>query len=316
MRTSNSNTKLNAARKAKNDEFYTQLDDVRAELRHYDDSFRGRSILLNCDNPDESNFWRYFEENFARLELSKLVATHHVADLPSFARILTPDGVHDVPLTSGDFRSPEVVRYLEDANIVVTNPPFSLFQEFIRQLIEYDKDFLVLGGVNAITNNGLWQLIQGERAWLGVTANAGEMWFRVPENYEHSKNERIGADGRRYIGVGVRWFTTLPHSRRGERIPLSSHYDAKTHPTYDRTPAIEVSRTKDIPRDYDGVMGVPITYLGRHNPEQFELVGCSFNHGRPEGWPVNVPMAPSVNGRGVYKRLYIRHRQNSCGLTR
>lgn len=289
------NKSLTAAKKAKNDEFYTQLVDIEKELRYYKEHFRGKTVLCNCDDPRISNFFRYFAYNFEELGLKRLITTcykNQNADLFSMGQseravmleymgdrngnsLPEPDeiGIRELQ-GDGDFRSRECVELLKQADIVVTNPPFSLFREYVAQLIEYDKKFLIIGNQNAITYKEIFKLFMQNRIWLGASIHSGDRKFGVPDNYE-LKAANCGRDetGQKYIRVkGVRWFTNLDYKERHEELLLYKHYSPELYPKYDNYDAINVDKTCDIPCDYGGVMGVPITFLDKYNPEQFEIV--------------------------------------------
>lgn len=289
------NATLTQAKKAKKDEFYTQLSDIERELAHYKEHFRGKTVLCNCDDPRISNFFRYFAYNFEHLGLKRLITTcykNKEMDLFSMNtcdraiwleytgdkngdRVPSPDeiGIHHF-VGDGDFRSAECIELLKQADIVVTNPPFSLFREYVAQLIEYDKKFLIIGNINAITYKEVFPLIMQNKIWLGASIHSGDRKFWVPDNYE-LKAAGCGIDetGRKYIRVkGVRWFTNLDYKERHEDLILYKTYNPKDYPKYDNYDAINVDKTSDIPCDYYGVMGVPITFLDKYNPEQFEIV--------------------------------------------
>lgn len=288
---------LSAAKSAKSDEFYTQLADIERELKHYKKHFHGKVVYLNCDDPRSSNFFHYFSYNFEKLGLKKLIATCYKSqDVDLFSQndaeqavyleyegdrdgdmVPGPDEIGIKPLKGdGDFRSVESIELLKQADIVVTNPPFSLFREYVAQLIEYDKKFLILGNMNAITYKEIWPLIQANKMWLGVTrTGTGQMWFEVKDDAPVKTGQRV-EDGIRYQTVGnSAWFTNLDNSKRHEEQVLYKTYNADDFPTYDNYDAIDVSKAVEIPSDYYGVMGVPITFLGKHNLDQFEIVGIA-----------------------------------------
>lgn len=311
------NSSLGAARKAKNDEFYTQLSDIEKELRNYRDHFRGKTIFLNCDDPEWSNFWVYFRNNFNFLGIQRVIATHYTGisegGAPSYALELVrgPNG-EDVDVEKpirteltgdGDFRSPEAVEYLKQADIVVTNPPFSLFREYVAQLIEHDKKFVLIGNTNAITYKEIWPLIESGKMWLGSLPSF--MGFRVPADSEPRPTRYwVDEEGQKWRSLGnAAWFTNLEIPRRYEEIPLYKRYadDPDAYPTYDDFDAIEVSKVKDIPKDYYGLMGVPITFLGKHNPDQFEIVG--LDRYLPEREKVS---RFRLNSMEVYARIIVR----------
>jgi hypothetical protein len=287
---------LTAAKTAKEDEFYTQLADIERELRHYKKHFKGKTVYLNCDDPRKSNFFHYFSYNFERLGLKKLIATcYKNQEMDLFSTndaehaiyleydgdknnnmVPDPDEIGIKPLMGdGDFRSPEAIELLKQADIVVTNPPFSLFREYIAQLMEYDKQFIVVGNQNAISYKDIFRLIKDNKLWLGN--HNGDMAFKVPDYYEPRETRFwIDEEGQKWRSLGnACWFTNLDFSRRHEDLILYKSYAPDIYPTYDNYDAIEVSKVADIPMDYEGVMGVPLTFLDKYNPEQFEILGLS-----------------------------------------
>lgn len=291
------NSNLHAARKARSDEFYTRLEDVEAELQHYPNAFRGKVVYLNCDD-ERSAFWRYFSRHFEELGLKKLVATKYPE-----GTMLVKDGEYSTHVKlsgDGDFRSPECIAVLERSDTVVTNPPFSKFRALIEQLNEHGKEFLLLGNLNAVTYKEVWPLIQAGELWLGGTPSY--LAFRVPAD-SPPKSTRFWVDEEgckwRSLGNGA-WVTNLDCHRRHQPLPLTKKYTSEDFPKYSNYDAIEVSRVKDIPADYDGVMGVPITFLGKHNPEQFEIVG--FYYGDDGQFLRLADYMP-------YRRILIRRRQ-------
>jgi len=289
---------LGDAKSAKLDEFYTQLSDIEKELRHYKAHFKDKVVYLNCDDPRESEFFHYFSYNFEKLGLKKLIAACYKSqDVNLFStgdneraiyleytgdkdgdRIPGRDEI-DVKCFGGDgdFRSAESIALLQQADIVVTNPPFSLFREYVAQLVEHEKKFLIIGNMNAVTTRDLWPLVQAGKFWLGITrAGTGQMWFRISDDFPKKTGQRTDENGQRYQTIGSSaWFTNLDHAKRHEELILYKSYDPTEYPTYDNYDAIEVSKTVDIPVDYDGVMGVPVSFLGKHNPDQFEIVGIT-----------------------------------------
>lgn len=289
------NSNLHAANRAKKDEFYTQLVDIENELKHYRHHFRGKTVLCNCDDPRVSNFFVYFAQNFEFLGLKKLITTcyksqdsdlfsEHNAERAIYLEYTgdkngnrTPDaeeiGIHYLN-GDGDFRSEECIELLKEADIVVTNPPFSLFREYIAQLIKYDKKFVIIGNINAITYKEVFPLIKENKMWLGCSIHSGDREFGVPNDYPlKAAGYRIDKDGKKYIRVkGVRWYTNLDYAERHEDLILYKKYTPEEYPKYDNYDAINVDKTADIPFDYEGVMGVPITFLDKYNPEQFEIV--------------------------------------------
>ncbi len=328
------NSSLHSARRARQDEFYTQLGDIENELRHYKSHFADKTVYCNCDDPTVSNFFHYFSHHFVHLGLKRLITTcykNRNRDLFSQHDIeqaikLEYDGFRDgevVPKLAdigvqmlegdGDFRSVECVEILKRADIVVTNPPFSLFREYIAQLIEYKRKFIVIGPWNAVTYKEIFPLIQDNRVWLGYGFNAGNAYFGLPPDMRGYAagvyDESTGLVKFR----NVTWFTNLDHRKRHDDLILYQSYTPEDYPKYDNYDAIEITRIKDIPMDYEGVMGVPITFLDKHNPEQFEIVGTTDRGG--DGMLENIKRpharydAPVVDGRGKYKRIFIRNRK-------
>lgn len=292
------NKNLNAAKEAKKDEFYTQLTDINNELRHYREHFRGKTVLCNCDDPRVSNFFTYFAYNFEFLGLKRLITTcYKNQDMDLFSQnksdraiyliydgdkngnnIPDPEEIGIHPLKGdGDFRSQECIELLKQADIVVTNPPFSLFREYVAQLMEYDKKFLIIGNVNACSTKEIFQLMKDNKVWMGASIHSGDRKFWVPDGYElNAAGCGVDENGKKYIRVkGVRWFTNLDYKERHEDIILYRKYTPEAYPKYDNYDAIEVGKTDEIPEDYDGVMGVPITFLDKYNPDQFEILGIT-----------------------------------------
>lgn len=295
------NKNLHEAHRAKKDEFYTQLSDIEKELKHYTRHFKGKTVLCNCDDPRVSNFFRYFALNFQILGLKRLIATCYMNDNPDlfsqgesvnhsiysdfdgcsecneltdFSNIKSKKLHGDGTYSAGDFRSQECLALLKQADIVVTNPPFSLFREYVAQLIKYDKKFLIIGNVNAVTYKEIFPLIKDNRLWLGCSIHSGDREFGIPESYPlTAAGFRVDEKGNKFIRVkGVRWFTNLDYSERHENLILYKTYNPEEYPKYDNYDAINVDKVADIPCDYYGVMGVPITFLDKYNPEQFEIV--------------------------------------------
>ncbi|MBF2760607.1 MAG: adenine-specific methyltransferase EcoRI family protein [Ectothiorhodospiraceae bacterium AqS1] len=334
------NRSLNAAKNAKKDEFYTQRTDVEKELRHYEHHFEGKVVYCNCDDPRISAFFHYFSHKFQQLRLKKLIAACYKNQSPDlFSRhdceqavYLEYEGdrndnkVPDVEEIGvkhfkgdGDFRSKESIELLKQADIVVTNPPFSLFREYVAQLMEYEKKFLILGNLNALRCKEIWPFIRKNRMWMGC--NSGSRRYAVPDDYP--KNILIGEDGKKYTQMGnTCWYTNLDHAKRHEELVLFRKYTPEDYPGYDNYDAIEVSKTKDIPMDYKGVMGVPITFLEKHNPDQFEIVGLDRDimwghipqYIRP-GWTGNLTSG-IINGKQLYARILIRKRDASPAKNR
>jgi len=328
------NRSMQAARATKQDEFYTQLSDIEKELRHYAAYFKGKTILCNCDDPRVSNFFHYFSYNFGKLKLKKLLTTCYKNQQPDLFsknesergiyleykgdknRNRVPDpteiGIHELE-GDGDFRSEECVELLNQADIVVTNPPFSLFREYVEQLVKYEKKFLIIGNQNAISGKEIFGLIKENKIWLGYTHPVA---FVVPDHYEMREvRSWRDADGTNWRSMGnACWFTNLDIQKRHEDLVSIREYAAKEYPSYDNYNAIEVSRYKDIPGDYDGVMGVPVTFLDHYNPEQFEIVGSDYEVKQgllPEllrrDWAGKTDRA-YVKGRRLFARMLIRKR--------
>lgn len=310
------NSNLTAAKKAKNDEFYTQLTDIEKELVHYHDQLRDKIIFCNCDDPEWSNFWHYFDLNFDFIGLKALIATHYDLEKPTYKLEIRRDPVTGAKLPpvrtdlkqNGDFRSSECVELLKSCDVVVTNPPFSLFREYVAQLMQYDKKFVIIGNMNAITYKEIFPMIKGDRLWYGPSISSGDREFGVPDSYPlQAAGFRVDEHGKKYIRVkGVRWYTNLDHAKRHEPLTLFRRYadDPGKYPTYDNYDAINVDKTADIPEDYDGVMGVPISFLDKYCPEQFEILGDSrFHDGQDFSDDINY-----VNGKLMYRRILVRRK--------
>ncbi|OGO77216.1 MAG: modification methylase [Clostridiales bacterium GWB2_37_7] len=309
------NNNLQMSRSGKTDEFYTQISLIEKELRHYKEFFRGKTVFCNCDDPEESNFWKYFELNFQQLGLKKLIATHYQTDSPSYKIELTRDINGDGKITSldivrtplqenGDFRSLECREIMQSSDVIVTNPPFSLFREYVAQIMEYGKHLIIIGNQNAITYREFLSLLIDNKIWLGYTS--GHFWFRVPDDYEEKKTDfKIDEAGVKWRRMGnICWFTNIDIEKRHEAMTLFRNYTPDKYPKYDNYDAINVNRTVDIPCDYFGVMGVPITFIDKHNPEQFDLIGDNRYHdGQDFADDINF-----INGKGLYRRLLIRRR--------
>lgn len=348
------NAMLNRAFRARKDEFFTLYEDVEAELSCYPGRFAGKRVLCNCDDPFESAFFRYFLVNFEELGLASLSSTCYAApslkereyDLVGsqkpYATIVTavpdteltlPDGSLDLESVfemeensifwlkgDGDFRSQECVDLLRESDVVVTNPPFSLFREYVAQLSEHDKSFLILGNMNASTYREIFPMFRDDQLWYGQSIRSGDRKFYVPDSYPLSAaNCGIDEAGRRFIRVkGVRWFTNMENGRRHERLELKSRFDPAKYVRFDNYDAIEVSKTMDIPNDYDGLMGVPITFLDRYNPAQFEIVMLANGNARTNVGAETLKLAGYVpdpadrggvgliGGQRSYARILIR----------
>lgn len=318
------NNNLHNAKKQKNDEFYTRLEDIEKEMCHYREHFRGKVIYCNCDDPKESNFFRFFSLQFEFLGLKKLISTGYKENGHGVAYIYEGDkNGNNLPDDSeiqtyelqgnGDFRSDECVEFLKEADVIVTNPPFSLFREVVAQLVAYDKKFLLLGNNNAIGYKEIFPLIMQNKLWLGYSNNK-TMEFVLSDSYE--KWDRI-ENGKKIGKVpAISWFTNLEHDHRNRPLDLAQRYDPRYYPKYDNYDAIECSKVMDIPRDYDGVIGVPITFLDKYCPTQFKIVGllCDNRCGYPmlNGTPTYTDekhknsVCGVLNGKRVYPRVIIK----------
>ena len=362
-RKGSNNSALHSAKREKNDEFYTQLSDIEAELRHYKKQFRGKVVFCNCDDPFESNFFKYFALNFNSFGLKKLIATCYDGSPIAGMQFLQFDDepvankttrkphkieieevkdyngdgaidLEDVKLLlrtqrkslpklkgNGDFRSDECIEILKQADIVVTNPPHSLFREYVAQLMKYKKQLLIIGNVNAITYKEVFPLIKENKIWLGESIHSGDRKFGVPDYYPlDAAGCGVDENGYRFIRVkGVRWFTNIPTktSKRHEELTLYKAYTPKEYPKYDNYDAIEVGKVVEIPMDYDGVMGVPITFLDKYNPNQFEILGITDRQNtssmRTKKYTLeDTPRFNDLNARSVikvgndYKAIYAR----------
>ena len=347
------NSNLRNADKAKNDEFYTQLSDIEAELKHYRQHFTGKTVLCNCDDPFESNFFKYFAMNFNYLGLKKLIATCysgspvvggefdqlslfsvHGAAAETLSRYpykigitevrdLNGDGAVDLVdvqflirtgknvLTllqgNGDFRSDECIALLKETDIVVTNPPFSLFREYVAQLMKYEKKFLIIGNKNAITYKEIFPLLKENKMWLGYRNINADMWFIVPDDYKYEKI----VDGKKVKHIMGCWLTNLDHKRRHEELELYKKYTPEEYPKYDNYDAINVDKTADIPEDYFGVMGVPITFLDKYNPEQFEIIDGIGRYSilDNENTKKAGKYLSMINGKAKFFRIVIKRRK-------
>ncbi len=309
----NGNSNLHMSKTGKQDEFYTPISMIENELKYYKKHFEGKTVFCNCDDPAESNFWKYFQLNFYRLGLKKLISTHYEENKSSYkleiiggedknGQVRIP-GYETTPLIqNGDFRSSECIEILKEADIVVTNPPFSLFREYVAQLIEHKKKFIIIGNLNAAKYKEILPLIMKNEVWLG--RNSGHFWFRVPDYYEEKKTDfKIDENGIKWRRMGnICWFTNLDYPERYEDNNYFRNYDPKIYKKYDTYDAIEVSETKNIPCDYYGKMGVPITYFTKHNPLKFEIVGV-LNSGSGNEYDFAKAV---LNGKNLYARVVIR----------
>ena len=364
------NDKLSEARKAKKDEFYTQYNVIEKEISAYleydPDVFRSKIILLPCDDPEWSNFTKYFAQNFERFGLRKLISTSFAAESntykgtyqptlfetsdPQYDQIKTTQNGKIFTLTSdrtgdqrvnvddlewhylegdGDFRSREVQRLQEESDIIITNPPFSLFREFLAWIMKASKQLIIIGNMNAITYKDIFPLIKENKVWLGPSISSGDREFQVPDDYPiNAAGWRIDEIGRKFLRIkGVRWFTNLDHGRRHQPLPLMTMTDnlkfskhkeikgKKSYDKYDNYDAIEVPFTDAIPSDYEGVMGVPISFLDKYSPDQFEIIGATESEGKgfSEGlWDeISKVSQPVVSNERRYKRIFIKHRKST-----
>lgn len=295
------NENLCKAKATKNDEFYTRLSDIENELTHYKKHFKDAVVLCNCDDPAWSNFWRYFHMNFDTLGLKKLISTHYDAKKSSYKMEYAGGDDNNISagvITSlpgdGDFRSPECIELLKQADIIATNPPFSLFREYVAQLVKYDKKFVIIGNMNAATYKDVFPLLKNNKVWFGF-------------NYV---KEFIQPDGNSKKFGNILWYTNLDITKRHEELNLIEKYNPDRYPRYDNYDAINVNKVVDIPCDYAGVMGVPLTFLDKYNPGQFEIIGVDESCG--VGLSMGLFIDGSrykqcyANGRSIYKRIFIK----------
>jgi hypothetical protein len=367
------NKLLHKAKGSKNDEFYTQFSDIQKEIEAYleydPNTFKDKIVYSNCDDPYESNFFRYFVLNFNKLGLKQLITTSYkpspvantqlqmfgddktlihskgrpkitankiiineVGDIDGDGEFNLMDVAKQLktnkhnewqPLKGdGDFRSNECIDLLKKSDIIVTNPPFSLFTEYVKQLFDFNKKLLIIGNINCITYKEVFLKIKNNEIWLGNGMGRWISGFIVPKSYDLFGTEaRIDENGNRVVSTNnCLWITNLDHGRRHQPLSLMTMADNKRfnnkiskseycYKKYDNYDAIEVPYTDSIPSDYDGVMGVPITFLDKYNPDQFEIVGCSYDYGRPDNWNKNINMSGTINGVAIYKRILIKHRE-------
>jgi len=319
------NKTLRSANKTKDDEFYTQLSDIEKELKYYRSFFKDKVIFCNCDDPVDSNFFKYFELNFYILGLKKLIATHFEKTKPSYKLEIIRDDRENGLITSkdivktrltqnGDFRSPECIELLKEADIVITNPPFSLFREYVDQLMEYKKDFIIIGNTNALTYKEIFKYIKDDKMRTGYTNFNVGMYFFVPDTYE--KFHKI-VDGRKMVRVSTScWFTSLPVQKHKESIILYKEYSSEEYPKFDNYNAININKVAEIPMDYDGLMAVPITFLDKYNPNQFEVVDALNRYALLDIQNTNkeVQKAHShtcnINGKPTYFRVVIVRKES------
>ena len=335
---------LRNAKEGKKDEFYTQLVDIEKEMRYFKDKFEGKVVFCNCDDPYESNFFKFFALNFNRLKLKKLISVSYASSpiageevglfeeqgkeykitgkraykvTLSELKDVTGDGREDLEDVKeiikhrirylrgdGDFRSAESIALLEQADIVVTNPPFSLFREYLAQLVEHNKQFIIIGNVNAITYKEVFPLIKDNKLWMGASIHSGDREFRVPDSYPlNASGTRIDDKGNKYIRVkGVRWFTNIDYNERHEKLDLYKEYNEEEYPKYDNYNAININKTAEIPYDYNGVMGVPLTFMDKFSPDQFSIIGL-------DRYVEDNPYYGhrfTINGKETYARILIK----------
>ncbi len=357
----NGNKALGDAKKQKKDEFYTQLSDINNELRHYTQHFEGKAVFCNCDDPYESNFFKYFAANFNALKLKRLIATcyagspvagqqlelfgdttepdvprkriphkiviNEVSDVNGDGRIDLADVEwlikNDKNVLSrlkgdGDFRSAECVELLKESDIVVTNPPFSLFREYVAQLVQYGKKFLIIGNLNAMHYKEIFSLFKGNKMWLGASIHSGDRKFNVPDTYPlDAAGCGVDENGQRFIRVkGVRWFTNLDYKKRHEEFVYTRKFNPADYPKYVNLDAIDVSESKAIPEDWDGLMGVPDTFLDIYNPDQFDIVGLGAGDlakeiGVAKNFRGRTDVAMRIDGKDKcpYSRIIIRRKK-------
>ena len=350
------NKNLSAAKKAKQDEFYTQMNDIQAEINAYldfdENTFRGKTVLLPCDDPEWSNFTLFFAQNFERLGLKKLISTSYAPESKTakygalFEYAASQNGEtpknergkifvldHDVNANGridfddleweylkgdGDFRSAECVELLKESDVVVTNPPFSLFREYVAQLIQYGKKFLIIGNLNAMHYKEIFSLFKGNKMWLGASIHSGDRKFNVPETYPlDAAGCGVDENGQRFIRVkGVRWFTNLDYKKRHEEFVYTRKFNPADYPKYVNLDAIDVSESKAIPEDWDGLMGVPDTFLDIYNPDQFDIVGLGAGDlakeiGVAKNFRGRTDVAMRIDGKDKcpYSRIIIRRKK-------
>lgn len=315
-----SNANLNNALKNKNDEFYTMYEDIEKEMKYYTRFFEGKTIYCNCDNPHYSNFVKYFMDNFDRLKLKRVISTckHTKGFRYQYDNenrgIFFDSSIHDynhikwnlmyppVLEGDGDFRSEECLKYLQEADIVITNPPFSLWREYVLLLEKYNKKYIILGNINTLFNKDIVPLIYHKKMWEGVSIKKGGIKFYMPDYYCVKEDYPIDDTGKKYVEIScIRWFTNIHHGQPNTGIHLEKEYEPSKYPKYDNTDIINVDRISDIPDNYYGIMGVPVTYFDKHNPKQFDIVGfaCGFNVDM-------LHCLPIIDGKFKYKRILIK----------
>lgn len=323
--TLSSNQNLRKANVAKKDEFYTQIVDIEKELKHYKDQFRNKIVLCNCDDPKESNFVKYFSMNFEHFGLKKLIATHYkeaslfTQESPYKLEYIGDKNGNRMPdpkefmtkmISDGDFRSKECIKLLEEADIVVTNPPFSLFREYLAQLVKFGKKFIIIGNTNALTYKEIFKLIKDNKLRTGYTNFNVGMFFIVPDDWE--KFHHIDGNGKKIARVSTScWFTNLDVEKHKQDITLYKKYSPNEYPKYDYYNAIEISKVSEIPMDYSGAMGVPVTFVDKYNPDQFEILDAIGRYSMLTG-PTDETRGTyltKINGKPKYARIIIRNKK-------
>ena len=319
------NANLHKAKDAKNDEFYTQLTDVAKELMHYKEHFKDKIVLCNCDDPTWSAFWKYFHLNFAELGLKKLISTHYDREEATYKMEYTGGDDNNIevgvktPLEgNGDFRNQECLDLLDKCDIVVTNPPFSCYRLYVATLMEHKKKFIIWSNNNSITYKEIFPLLKNNEMWLGYTANK-TLVFRIPDSYakwDEKETQKMN-DGNHYAKVpAISVFTNLDIEKRHEKLILWKHYTPEEYPRYDNYDAINVDKVSEIPCDYDGVMGVPITIIDFYSPEQFEIIGMSASWDETKDMKIiktsdSHRHGPILDNKGMYRRIFIRKKAGS-----
>ena len=322
------NNNLHTAKSAKNDEFYTRIDDVEKELKYYKDFFKGKKVLCNCNDGKLNGAWsafaQYFSMNFEHLGLEKLTCVSYNEDGHGMKYVYCGDKngnriADDIEWEvtelkgHGDFSDDEGCQMMQECDVVVTNPPFSLFRDFVAQIVKYDKKFLVVGNMNAITFKEIFPLIKENKLWVGISTFNNGMYFTIPNDYEYKDTYKFKReiDGKKVMRVAsICWFTNIEHSMRNLPLDLYKKYNPKDYPKYDNYDAINVDKTSDIPMDYDGVMGVPITFLDKYCPTQFEIVGWSRHNdlNMDGGIWLGGKNDATINGKEIYRRILIRRK--------
>lgn len=323
------NANLHKAKAEKNDEFYTRLEDIEAEMKNYRDQFKDKVVLCNADDPEWSNFFRYFAINFTFLGLKKLISTHYEPNGKSYALIVdrnldvNGDGTINIKDAvrvelegNGDFRSEECIAFLKEADIVASNPPFSIFREYVELLMQHKKKFIIIGNKNAITYKEVFKYIKANKLWIGMAPLGKDWLFSVPNEKDFIKGKKEGSayrvvDGKVYGRAQACWFCNLPHSKRNTPIDLVGNvYSPEKYPKYDNYDAIEVAKVSEIPDGYTGAMGVPISFLDKLCPKQFEILGATESEGTGVSnglWDATSGVKQAtIDGVKVYKRIFIK----------